>query len=74
MGIIDEIVPPDDLARRANEIALQLADIPAETFRVTKHQLRARASGGDIVEMWSSPAAHERIRNYLARTIGKKSS
>jgi enoyl-CoA hydratase len=84
MGIIDEIVAPDDLMRRAGEVARQLAGIAPETFRITKRQIRepflrdaaafARASADEIDEMWASAAAHERIRQYLAKTIGRRSS
>lgn len=74
MGIIDETVLPEQLMPRALAVAKQLGSIPAETFRTTKLQLRAHTSGGDTVAMWSSEAAHQRIRDYLARTIGKRNS
>ena len=83
MGIIDEVVAPDDLMRRANEIARRLASLAPETFRMTKRQIRepflrdaaamSRASADEIDAMWASPEAHRRIRDYLARTIGRKS-
>ena len=57
-----------------------------ETFTdssaLTKRQIRepflrdaahaARESGQSTDALWASPATHERIRAYLARTIGRK--
>lgn len=76
MGIIDEVVASDHLLPRAKAVAAQLADIPPATFALTKRQLREPylrdVSTDQVVALWSSPAIHERIRAYLARTIGKK--
>jgi enoyl-CoA hydratase len=82
MGIIDEVVEPDALQTRAEEQARQLAALPADAFRFAKRQLRdpyiRRARryeneyGRDIHRMWSEPETHGRIREYLARTVGKK--
>jgi enoyl-CoA hydratase len=81
-GIIDEIVTTDFLVARAVTIARQLADIPAEAFALTKKQLRepylrdaahaARDSAEIVDALWAAPETHERIRSYLAKTIGKK--
>ena len=82
IGIIDEAVAPADLMRRANEVARQLAEIPAPAFRLTKRQMRepflreaaaiASASAGEVDAEWTSPATHDHIRAYLAKTIGKR--
>ena len=82
MGIIDEIPPANDLLGRAHAIAQKLASIPRDTFRLTKRQLRepylrdasriALASADEIGAIWADPATHEHIREFLARTIGKK--
>src|SRR5712691_8114565 len=82
IGIIDEVVASADLMRRANEVARQLAEIPPPAFRLTKRQMRepflrnaaaiASASAGEIDAEWTSPATHDHIRAYLAKTIGKR--
>jgi enoyl-CoA hydratase len=82
MGLIDEVVAPDDLLRRANEMARQLAEIAPEAFRLTKRQIRepflrdaaaiASVSADEIDAHWASPQTHQRIRAYLAKTIGKR--
>lgn len=82
MGIVDDIVPAADLMARATEAARTLAAIAPESFRITKRQLRepylrdaahvAIASTEEIDALWGAPATHDRIREYLAKTIGKK--
>jgi enoyl-CoA hydratase len=82
MGIIDEVVAPDHLLRRAEVMARQLADIRPGAFRLTKRQVRepflrdaaeiASVSADEIDALWADPATHEHIREYLAKTIGKK--
>jgi enoyl-CoA hydratase len=84
MGMVDEVVTPDHLLRRATEIARQLADIRPDTFRLTKRQIRepflrdaaeiASVSADEIDTLWADPATHQHIREYLAKTIGKKPS
>ncbi len=81
LGLVDEVVPPDALAARAEEIARQLADLPPQAFALAKRQLRdkpvSRAKryngefGDDARELWSDPATHQRIREYLAKTVKK---
>ena len=82
IGIIDEVVAADSLAARAHVIAGQLGAIAVEPFRITKRQVRApflhdaariaSTSADEVDAIWASPAAHARIREYLARTLGKK--
>jgi enoyl-CoA hydratase len=82
MHIIDEVVAVELLTTRAQTMAVQIAAIAPEAFRITKRQLRepflhdaarvAAASADEIDSIWAAPAAHERIRAYLAKTIGKK--
>lgn len=40
-GLVDELVAPESVLERAVEVARGLAALPADTFRVVKHQLRA---------------------------------
>ena len=82
LGIVDEVLEPDDLLARAEEHARHLAAIPAEQFRLAKHQLRdpyirrakryAAEHDSDALKIWTDPATHVYIREYLGRTIGKK--
>ena len=81
MRIIDEVVAVDALVARAQSMASQIAAIAPEAFRITKRQIRepflhdaarvAAASADEIDAIWAAPATHERIRAYLAKTIGK---
>jgi len=80
-GLVDEVVAPDALLARAHEVATQLAAIPRESFRLTKAALRAPALdamdrlGAQFddasLAVWSDPATHQHIRDYLARTVRK---
>jgi enoyl-CoA hydratase len=80
-GLVDEVVAPDNLLTRAQEIARQLALIPPQAYRLTKQSLRAealeridRASEPQeqaVLEVWSAAETHTHIREYLARTVRK---
>ncbi|HSP17763.1 MAG TPA: enoyl-CoA hydratase/isomerase family protein [Thermoanaerobaculia bacterium] len=75
MGIIDEAVEPDQLMPRANAIATQLGAIPREAFAMVKRQIREpflHPTEVDVIPFWSQPETHQRIRQYLERTIGKR--
>lgn len=82
MGIIDEVVPLQDLLTRATAVARQLSEIPLTAFRLTKRQLRepylhdaariASASADEIDSLWADPRTHEHIKAYLAKALGKK--
>lgn len=74
-GLIDEVVPADDLQDRALERAHRLADIPRRAFLFTKRQLRrdtidviARNAPRDdahATEIWGAPETAERVRAYM---------
>src|SRR5262249_12928397 len=76
-GLVDEVVAPDDLLARAQEIARQLALIPPPVYRMTKQALRAeslerieRASelhDQAALEVWTAAETHAHIREYLRR-------
>jgi len=82
MGIIDEVMPAETLLARAQEIARKMAEITPAAFRLTKRQVRepflrdaaeiASVSAGEIDAQWADPAVHTHIRQYLAKTIGKR--
>jgi enoyl-CoA hydratase len=80
-GLVDEVVSPDALLTRAEEVARQLAAIPPPVFRLTKQSLRAEAlarmDAADesldqaVLKVWSAPETHAHIREYLQRTVRK---
>jgi hypothetical protein len=69
-------VTADDLLIRSRTIARQFADIAPDAFRLTKLQIRDPFVGEnapkEIVDLWAAPETHDRIREYLAKTIRKK--
>lgn len=81
-GLIDETVGIDSLIPGAKEIAMKLAGVAPEAFRITKRQMRepylrnaAHVATTDIDEidaLWSAKESHQRILDYMAKTIGKK--
>lgn len=80
VGLIDEVVGPDALLPRAQEVAGQMARIPAATFALTKRaftdplleRVRAAAPLNEaVVEAWSSPEVTAGIREYLEATLGR---
>ena len=81
MGLIDE--QSNDVLARGIEVAKQMAAISPEAFRLTKRQLRepylrdaaavASVSADEIDALWAAAATHDHIREYLAKTIKKKS-
>lgn len=79
-GLIDEVVPSDQLLVRAGEVARRLASIPPEAFRLTKFHLREpfarealahQAADREALIAWSDPGTHQHIREYLQRTLKK---
>lgn len=79
-GLVDEVVPPEALASRAREVAEQLAGISPSAFRLSKRMLRApvleridrsAADDEEALTLWLAPETHERIREYLAKTVRK---
>jgi len=83
IGLVDEVISDATLlSGRARVVAQQLMTIPRNTFRITKRQLRepylrdaatiASVSSDEIDAIWAAPETHEHIREYLAKTIGKR--
>jgi enoyl-CoA hydratase len=80
-GLVDEVVAPDDLLARSQEIARQLAGIPPPVYRMTKQALRAEAlerieRAGELhdqaaLEVWTAAETHAHVREYLRRTLRK---
>ncbi len=70
--MIDEVVDAASLLERAHAVALQLGAIPRESFRLTKRVLRGLpADDAAALKVWSDPAIHQHIKDYLARTVRK---
>jgi enoyl-CoA hydratase len=80
-GLVDEVVPAEDLLARAQEVARQLTQIPPQTFRLTKQSLRAEAleridraaepREREVLEVWSAAETHAHVGEYLRRTLRK---
>jgi enoyl-CoA hydratase len=80
-GLIDEIVAAETLLQRAEEVARQFASLPTAAFQLAKRQLRDKAAtrakryeskfDDEVKELWASPATHDGIRAYLAKTVKK---
>jgi enoyl-CoA hydratase len=82
-GLVDEVVPADELLDRAVAAARALAtDIPPDTFTMTKAQLRREhvermdrysdeAEG--VARLWARRVADGWIADYLAKATGKRS-
>jgi enoyl-CoA hydratase len=80
-GVIDEITDAATLDTRSMELATHFASLPPTAFALTKRQLRDKAISRakhyaneldeDVREIWSDPATHARVREYLARTVRK---
>jgi len=81
-GLVDEIVPPDELPSKALARARQLAAIPPDTFALTKRTLRQPVLerveqlkteiDPQVAAVWAAPETHAVIRTYLEKTLGKK--
>ena len=79
VGLVDEVT--DNLDARAQEMARHFASLPADAFTLAKRQLRdkvitrakhyAHEFDGEVLEAWSAPETHARVRDYLARTVRK---
>jgi enoyl-CoA hydratase len=82
-GLVDEVVPPDQLLPRAIDIARQLAEVPAETFHLTKRQLRAplletiaqrsQQNDAEVSRLWADPAIVQKIEQFVAKTVKRGS-
>jgi enoyl-CoA hydratase len=80
VGLVDEVVGPDQLEARTAEVAASMAAIPSAAFRLTKRALRADALtrmdrgiegyAAESTALWSDPATHAHLRDYLARSLG----
>ncbi|MEA2453188.1 MAG: enoyl-CoA hydratase [Actinomycetota bacterium] len=81
IGLVDEVVPAAQLMSRATEVARELAEVPRETFGLTKNSLRrwtvetARRgmalTDEEVKAAWKLPEVHDAIRRLMA-SIGTR--
>lgn len=81
-GLVDQVVEPGELLGAAVARAEQLAKIAPAAYATTKKHLRAAALDrmaqyelsydDEVLRQWCLPETHERIRAFLAATVGKK--
>lgn len=81
-GMIDEVVPAEELLERAVAAARRLGEIPRASFAATKRALRAPAleryrlaaasADPEIVEAWCSPEVRAAVAGHVERTLGKR--
>ncbi|NUU23878.1 MAG: enoyl-CoA hydratase/isomerase family protein, partial [Streptomycetaceae bacterium] len=77
LGLVDELTSPDALLDHALAAADRLsANIPADTFRYTKAQLRHeaneridRSAEVGLADLWTTAATDGRIHTFMNRTV-----
>jgi enoyl-CoA hydratase len=78
-GFIHDVIEPQVLLERAVAAAKSLAALPSKTFALSKRQIGAPALermqnpqlDAAIEQIWTAPETLERVRDYVARTLGK---
>lgn len=79
-GLVDALVDPDALMDTAVREAAALAALPAQSFTLTKAQVRqpirdflslhAARLDGEVARIWSAAPAQDAIRRYVDQTLG----
>jgi enoyl-CoA hydratase len=78
LGLIDEAVAEASVLERAVAVAGEFAALAPEPLRHTRRQIRGpaldrisqqRATDDLVRQMWASPAARERVGQYVKRTL-----
>ncbi|HMD45218.1 MAG TPA: enoyl-CoA hydratase/isomerase family protein [Acidimicrobiales bacterium] len=81
VGMVHELVEPDQLVEAAVARAATLGEVPAEVYRLTKDLLRrpalariAASAGGDpeVARIWGSPETAAAIRASMERTTSRR--
>ena len=79
LGLVDELVPADELLDAAFAAAQDLATINTDIFAVTKWQLREQVflrlheledEEREVERLWLDPATLDRVRAYVEDTLG----
>jgi enoyl-CoA hydratase len=83
-GLIDEVVPSEELLDRAVEAAAKMGQTAPSAFRITKAQIRRpfveemRAGAAEldpaVREVWARPETLTGIRDYVTRTFKQRGS
>jgi enoyl-CoA hydratase len=78
-GYVDEVVPPERLLADAVATARRLAQVPADTYKFTKDQLRRQTvrrivrlrprEDPRVAELWNARVADGHIRAYMESMI-----
>jgi enoyl-CoA hydratase len=78
LGVVDEVVPGDELLPRAVSLATAMAGHDAAAYAAVKRALHrpvgeavAAASDEDVVRLWTSPATRDRLADQLAKLAGR---
>jgi enoyl-CoA hydratase len=81
-GLVDELVEPERLLDRAQEVAEELAAIPPATFAATKLAVRrpmieaARAetarTGSALLEHWCAPETLRQVAQFAEQTLKRR--
>ena len=80
IGLVNEVVPPEQAVARAVDVARDLGARPARSFRLTKQfvrgpaaeRIRAALPGRqELIDAWASDDTFAAIREYLRRTLKK---
>jgi enoyl-CoA hydratase len=79
IGLVDEVVPAEELDARALRVAGSMAAIEPSAFRLSKRALRAPAlermrrerDDDEVRRCWSSAETLGAIRRYVEATLGK---
>jgi len=78
LGLVDEAVSETQVLGRAEEVAAELAALPAEPLAHTRGQVRGpvleriaaqRATDSQVHRMWSSPSARQAVEAYVNKTL-----
>lgn len=81
LGLVDELVEPEQLRARALERARELGRIPALSFARTKRLRRLPAlesfdrhgahAAAETLETWSTPEVQQALRSYVRAKLGR---
>ena len=81
-GLVHEVTEPDDLQLRAVDVAMQLAEIPPQSFALTKrtlrqpHQRRIESETADIdsevFAAWQTAETMKSVAEFMERIVAGK--
>ena len=82
VGLVHEVVPPEQVLERALAVATELAALPAGAYAMAKQQLRADTLARiernspildpHVREVWSSPDTRARMQAQLDRVRSER--